>query len=165
MSLQDRSDDGYMAKALREAQEADARDEVPVGAVAVDSTGRILARAFNQVEMLKDGTAHAEMIALTQAAATVGTWRLNNVTLYVTKEPCCMCAGAMVNCRLGRLVFGCADPRCGAAGSAIDLLHFPGTLHQVEVVGGVRGDECLEMLRNFFQRRRRENDQKEDEPQ
>jgi tRNA(adenine34) deaminase len=150
----ERSDEQYMRRALRLAQEAADHDEVPVGAVAVNDDGRILGRAFNQVEMLKDGTAHAEMIALTQAAATLGDWRLNSVTLYVTKEPCTMCAGAMVNCRLGKLVYGCADPRSGAAGSALNLLNFPGMLHTVEVDGGVCGDECLELLQNFFRAKR-----------
>ncbi len=149
-----RTDDDYMAIALRLAEQACEQGEVPVGAVAVGPAGEIVGRAFNQVEMLHDGTAHAEMIALTQAAAALGDWRLTEITLYVTKEPCPMCAGAMVNCRLGKLVFGCADPRGGAAGGALNLLDFPGLLHRLPAVGGVRGDECLELLRRFFRGRR-----------
>jgi tRNA(adenine34) deaminase len=150
-----RTDEEYMKLALREAREAAERGEVPIGAVAVDETGRVLARAHNQVEMLKDATAHAEMIALTQAAAGIGDWRLNEVTLYVTKEPCMMCAGAMVNCRLGRLVYGCPDPRCGAAGSALSLLDVPGMLHRVPCEGGVCAAEALALIQQFFQGRRR----------
>jgi tRNA(adenine34) deaminase len=149
-----RTDEWYMQQALRLAREAAEHEEVPVGAIAVDNTGSIIARAFNQVEMLKDGTAHAEMIALTQASAALGDWRLNPVTLYVTKEPCAMCAGAMVNSRLGRLVFGCPDPRSGAAGSALNLLDFAGMLHTVPVTGGVCAAECLEILQLFFQTKR-----------
>jgi len=155
-----RTDEDYMKLALRQAREAAERDEVPVGAIAVDEAGRVLARAYNQVEMLKDGTAHAEMIALTQAAAGIGDWRLTEVTLYVTKEPCVMCGGAMVNSRLGRLVYGCADPRSGAAGSALNVLELPGMLHSVPCTGGVCADDCREMLQEFFRRRRRESDVK-----
>lgn len=149
------NDHDYMQIALRLARQAAARGEVPVGAVAVDEHGCVIARAANQVEMLKDGTAHAEMIALTQAAAAVGDWRLTAVTLYATKEPCPMCAGAMVNCRLGRLVFGCPDPRGGAAGGGLNLLDFPGLLHRVEAVGGVGAEESRQLLQRFFQTRRR----------
>lgn len=148
-----RSDEDCMRLALKLARLAAEAGEVPVGAV-VCCEDAIVARAHNQVETLKDGTAHAEMIALTQAAATIGDWRLTGATLYVTKEPCAMCAGAMVNCRLSRLVFGCADPRCGAAGSALAITDFPGMLHRVEVTGGVLGDECLDLLRSFFRERR-----------
>ena len=150
-----------MALALKLARKAAEHGEVPVGAVVVWED-RIIARAHNQIETLKDGTAHAEMIALTQAAAGIGGWRLTEATLYVTKEPCAMCAGAMVNCRLGRLVFGCTDPRMGAAGSAMDLTAYPGMLHRVEVRGGVLADQCQIVLREFFQMRRQE--QKEMEP-
>ena len=149
-----KSDEAYMRMAMQLAQDAADRGEVPVGAVVVAENGEVLARAYNQVEMLKDGTAHAEMIAITQAASTLGDWRLTTATLYVTKEPCAMCAGAMVNCRLGRLVFGCSDPRAGAAGSALDLTDFQGMLHQVEVSGGLCADECLEQLQTFFRERR-----------
>lgn len=150
-----RGDADYMRLALKLAGRAADADEVPVGAV-IAWRGRIVARAFNQVEMLKDATAHAEMIAITQAANTIGDWRLEEATLYVTKEPCAMCAGAMVNSRLGRLVYGCPDPRCGAAGSALSITDFPGMLHRVDVTGGVLADECLALLQDFFRRRRRE---------
>lgn len=146
-------DEHFMRLALREAERAADAGEVPVGAVAVRG-GTVLARAHNQVEQLKDATAHAEMIVLTQAAAAVGDWRLDEVTVYVTKEPCAMCAGAMVNARLARVVFGAADPRSGAAGSALDITGFSGMLHHVEVTGGVLGDDALAMLQEFFRRRR-----------
>src|SRR5438445_2815050 len=107
-------DAAFMCEALRQAQKAYEADEVPVGAVVVRA-GRIIARAYNQVELLKDATAHAEMLALTQAEAAVGDWRLTNCDLYVTKEPCAMCAGAIVHVRIRRLIFGCADPHGGAA--------------------------------------------------
>lgn len=149
------ADEGFMRMALRLAERAGEAGEVPVGAVVV-AEGRVVARAWNQVELLKDGTAHAEMIALTQAAAALGDWRLTGATLYVTKEPCAMCAGAMVNTRLSRVVFGCADPRCGCAGSVLGITDFPGMLHRVQVTGGVLGGECLERLREFFRRRRQE---------
>ena len=129
-------DEAFMRLALRQAEKAGEAGEVPVGAVAV-AGGQVIARAHNQVELLKDGTAHAEMLVLTQAAAARGGWRLNEVTLYVTKEPCVMCAGAMVNTRLGRLVFGCPDPRGGAAGSVLTLTDQPGLLHTVPVTGGI----------------------------
>ena len=156
-----RTDDDYMAVALRQAYKAADQGEVPVGAVAVAANGEIVGRAYNQVEMLNDGTAHAEMIALTQAASAVGDWRLSEVTLYVTKEPCPMCAGAMVNSRLSRLVYGCADSRGGAAGGALNLCDFPGLLHRVEVTAGVRADECLEVIQTFFKQRRKKNQEGE----
>src|SRR5216117_1585555 len=117
------SDHYFMGEALRQAARAYAAEEVPVGAVIVRE-GRIIARAFNQVELLKDATAHAEMLAITQAEAAVGDWRLTDCDLYVTKEPCVMCAGALVHVRIRRVIFGCADPRAGAAGSVINLLQF-----------------------------------------
>src|SRR5437762_9970880 len=123
------SDHYFMGEALRQARRAYEAEEVPVGAVGVRA-GRIIARAFNQVEMLKDATAHAEMLAITQAEAAVGDWRLNECDLYVTKEPCVMCAGALVHVRMRRVIFGCADPRCGAAGGTITLLQLPGLNHR-----------------------------------
>jgi tRNA(adenine34) deaminase len=147
------SDDFFMCEALRQAARAYEAGEVPVGAVVVRE-GRIIARAFNQVEQLKDATAHAEMLALTQAEEAVGDWRLTDCTLYVTKEPCPMCAGAMVHTRLARLVFGAGDSKGGAAGSAMNLLQFPTLNHRCEVTGGVRGAECGELLRNFFAEQR-----------
>ena len=149
------TDEGAMQLALRLAGQAEEAGEVPVGAVVIHGQ-RVVARACNQVEMLKDATAHAEMIALTQASAAVGDWRLTECTLVVTKEPCAMCAGAMVNARLGRLVYGAPDPRMGAAGSALDITDHPGMLHRVPVTGGVLGAECQALLQAFFRRRRRE---------
>src|SRR5438093_11181600 len=124
-------DAAFMREALRQAQKAYEAEEVPVGAVVVRA-GRIIARAFNQVELLNDATAHAEMLALTQAEEAVGDWRLTDCTLYVTKEPCPMCAGAIVNVRLGRVVYGPNDPKSGAAGSALNLLQSPSLNHQCE---------------------------------
>src|SRR5204863_5034405 len=114
-------DEYFMREALRQAQKAYAADEVPVGAVVVRE-GKIIARAHNQIELLKDATAHAEMLALTQAEEAVGDWRLTDCDFYVTKEPCAMCAGALVHTRIRRVIFGCTDPAAGAAGSVINLL-------------------------------------------
>jgi len=147
------SDHYFMGEALRQARRAYEAEEVPVGAVVVRA-GRIIARAFNQVELLKDATAHAEMLALTQAEESVGDWRLTECTLYVTKEPCPMCAGAMVHVRLARVVYGANDPRGGAAGSALNLLQFPSLNHQCEITRGVRQSECRELLQSFFAERR-----------
>ena len=147
------SDHYFMGEALRQAAKAFAAEEVPVGAVVVRE-GRIIARASNQVELLKDATAHAEMLALTQAEQAVGDWRLTDCTLYVTKEPCPMCAGAIVHVRLARVVFGAADPKGGAAGSAMNLLQFPTLNHRCEITGGVREAECRDLLRTFFQQQR-----------
>ena len=144
----------WMRCALEAAREAGLRGEVPVGAVVVDGGGNELARSSNCVEACKDGTAHAELLALQMASRALGEWRLAECTLYVTKEPCPMCAGAMVNCRLGRLVFGAPDPRMGAAGGALDITGFSGTLHRTPVTGGVLSDECAGVLREFFRRRR-----------
>lgn len=148
-------DEYFMKVALRQAELAADSGEVPVGALAVVDQ-QIIAKSWNQVEMLKDATAHAEILVITQAAVAVGDWRLEDVTLYVTKEPCAMCAGAMVNARVKRLVFGFADPRSGAAGSALDVTAFPGMLHRVEVTGGVLESECRDLMQNFF-REVREN--------
>jgi len=148
------SDDYFMGEALRQAARALEADEVPVGAVIVRG-GKIIARAFNQVESLKDATAHAEMLVLTQAESAVGDWRLTDCTLYVTKEPCPMCAGAIVHTRLARVVFGAADPKGGAAGSALNLLQFPTLNHRCEITGGVRELECRALLKDFFTAQRR----------
>ena len=147
------SDEHFMRQALRQAARAYEADEVPVGAVIVRE-GRVIARAYNQVELLKDATAHAEMLAVTQAEEAVGDWRLNDCTLYVTKEPCPMCAGAIVHARLARVVFGVADTKAGAAGSAMNLLQFPTLNHRCEITGGVREAECRALLRNFFAEQR-----------
>jgi tRNA(adenine34) deaminase len=151
------SDTYFMGEALRQAQRAYEAGEVPVGAVVVRA-GRIIARAFNQVELLKDATAHAEMLALTQAESAVGDWRLTDCTLYVTKEPCPMCAGAIVHVRLARVVFGAADSKAGAAGSALNLLQFPTLNHRCAITVGVREEECRNLLRSFFLERREEPD-------
>ena len=147
------SDHYFMGEALRQAVKAFQAEEVPVGAVVVRG-GRIIARAFNQVELLKDATAHAEMLAITQAEALVGDWRLTDCTLYVTKEPCPMCAGAAVHVRFARVVFGAADVKGGAAGGALNLLQLPTLNHRCEITGGVREAECRELLRTFFQQQR-----------
>jgi len=147
------SDDYFMGEALRQAVRAGERGEVPVGAVIVRA-GKIIARAFNQVETLKDATAHAEMLALTQAENATGDWRLTDCTLYVTKEPCPMCAGAVVHTRLARVVFGAPDPKGGAAGGALNLLQFPTLNHRCEITAGVRLEECRALLRSFFAEQR-----------
>jgi tRNA(adenine34) deaminase len=143
------SDDYFMGEALRQAAKACEAGEVPVGAVIVRE-GRVIARAFNQVELLKDATAHAEMLALTQAEEVMGDWRLTDCTLYVTKEPCPMCAGAIVHTRLARVVFGASDLKAGAAGSAMNLLQFPTLNHRCEITRGVCEAECRALLQNFF---------------
>src|SRR5215211_6474546 len=145
------SDDYFMGEALRQAKRAYAADEVPVGAVVVRE-GRIIARAFNQVETLKDATAHAEMLALTQAEQAVGDWRLTDCTLYVTKEPCAMCAGAVVHTRVRRVIFGCADPSAGAAGSMMNLLQMPTFNHQCKIASGILQKECAAILQEFFRK-------------
>ena len=150
------SDDYFMGEALRQAARAREAEEVPVGAVIVRG-GKIIARAFNQVESLKDATAHAEMLALTQAQAAAGDWRLTDCTLYVTKEPCPMCAGAIVHTRLARVVFGAADLKGGAAGSALNLLQFPTLNHQCQITQGVREAECRALLQTFFAEQRVKN--------
>ncbi len=147
------SDQHFMGEALRQAAKAYEAGEVPVGVIIVQE-GRIIARACNQVELLKDATAHAEMLALTQAEETICDWRLTDCTLYVTKEPCPMCAGAMVHTRLARVVFGASDPKAGAAGSVMNLLQFPTLNHRCEITRGVREMECRALLRNFFTEQR-----------
>ena len=147
------SDHYFMGEALRQAVRAYEAEEVPVGAVVVRA-GRIIGRAHNQVELLKDATAHAEMLALTQAEEFAGDWRLTGCTLYVTKEPCPMCAGAIVHVRLPRVVYGASDPKGGAAGSAMNLLQFPTLNHRCEITAGVREAECRDLLRAFFAEQR-----------
>lgn len=143
----------FMGEALRQALRAGKAGEVPVGAVVVHE-GVIIGRAHNQVELLKDATAHAEMLALTQAEAALGDWRLTGCTLYVTKEPCPMCAGAIVHCRCSRVVFGAADAKAGAAGTVFNLLDHPSLNHRCPVVSGVRAEESAGLLRSFFAVRR-----------
>jgi len=150
------SDHYFMGEALRQALKAYEAEEVPIGAVIVRN-GRIIARAFNQVETLNDATAHAEMLAITQAEEAAGNWRLNDCTLYVTKEPCPMCAGASVHVRFQRVVFGVGDPKGGAAGGALNLLQFPGLNHKTEITAGVREEECRQILVSFFGEQRAKN--------
>ncbi|MEI6416201.1 MAG: tRNA adenosine(34) deaminase TadA [Verrucomicrobiota bacterium] len=147
------SDDYFMSQALRQAVRAYEADEVPVGAVIVHE-GRIIARAYNQVETLKDATAHAEILAITQAEQALGDWRLNECDLYVTKEPCPMCAGASVNARVKRVIFGCGDPRGGGAGGLLNILQLPTLNHRCEITSGVREEECGSLLKKFFAEKR-----------
>ena len=155
MMIDPPNDEHFMREALRQAQKAYEANEVPVGAVVVRGS-HIIARASNQVELLKDATAHAEMLALTQAEAAVGDWRLTDCDLYVTKEPCPMCAGALVHTRIRRLVFGCTDSSAGAAGSVMNLLQMPTLNHRCDVASGVLKDECSAILQSFFRKRRDE---------
>jgi tRNA(adenine34) deaminase len=148
------SDEHYMRQALREAHKALAAKEVPIGAIIVHE-GKIISRAWNQVETLKDATAHAEMLCLTAAQSAMGDWRLDGCTLYVTKEPCPMCAGAIVHCRPSRVVFGCSDPKGGAAGGWINLLQSnPPLNHACDITSGVLGEECLYLIQSFFREAR-----------
>ncbi|MDA7597694.1 tRNA adenosine(34) deaminase TadA [Verrucomicrobiales bacterium] len=143
------SDQFMMSQALRQAQHAYLAEEVPIGAVIVHN-GSIIARASNQVETLKDATAHAEMLALTQAQSAMGDWRLTDCDLYVTKEPCPMCAGAIVHCRIRRVIFGCGDAKGGACGGLLNLLQQPTLNHHAEITEGVLGDESAMLLKHFF---------------
>ena len=142
-----------MREAVQEARAAVAHDDVPIGAVVV-LDGSIIGRGHNERELREDPTAHAEVLALREAAAALGSWRVLDATLYVTLEPCTMCAGAIVLSRVPRVVYGCTDPKAGAAGSVLDVLAEPRLNHRPEVVGGVMGEECAELLRSFFRARR-----------
>jgi tRNA(adenine34) deaminase len=145
----------WMEHALREAALALEHDDVPVGAVVVQlSTGEIVARAHNTRERDHDPTAHAELLALQAAARVAGSWRLSDHALVVTLEPCPMCAGAAWSARIGRLVFGAADPKAGSAGSLYNFAADPRLNHEIDVVAGVRAEECAELLTAFFRSRR-----------
>ena len=146
-------DERYMGLALDEARAAGAKGEVPVGCVVV-ADGAVIGRGHNLRETLSDPTAHAEIVALRQAAAARGRWRLDGAAVYCTVEPCCMCAGALVNARVTRLVYGIADPKSGACESIFDIPREPRLNHRLEVEGGVRADEALALLRDFFATRR-----------
>ena len=146
-------DEQMMREAISLAKAAEEIDEVPVGAVAVRD-GRIIATAFNTRESSKCATHHAEILAIERACAALGGWRLPGVTLYVTMEPCAMCAGAIINSRIERVVFGAKDLRFGAFGSAVDL-NAVGLNHKPEVVGGVLGEECKDILSSYFKRKRK----------
>lgn len=143
------SDEYFMRSALRLAQRAAMEGEVPIGAVIVKDE-MVISKGWNQVEMLKDATAHAEILAITGAAAALGDWRLEDCTLYVTKEPCAMCAGALVNSRIKRIVYGLSDPRSGCCGGALDITGFSGMLHNPEVMGGVLEEESKAIMQEFF---------------
>lgn len=142
----------YMSEALKEAQRAFEADEVPIGAVIVHKD-RVIARAHNQIKLLKDPTAHAEMIAITQAAAYLGNERLLNCAMYVTIEPCAMCAGAIILARLKKVYFGASDPKTGAFGSALDV-NSKKLNHKVAVTKGVLKEECALLMREFFKKKR-----------
>jgi tRNA(adenine34) deaminase len=143
----------FMQLALREAERASEHEDVPIGAVVVRA-GEVLAAAHNERELRQDPTAHAEIIALREAARVVGSWRILDAVLYVTLEPCAMCAGAIVLARVGRVVYGAPDPKAGAAGSVLDVLGEPRLNHRPEVAGGLLAAECGELLSAFFASRR-----------
>lgn len=143
----------YMLLALEEAKIAFKRGEVPVGSVLVKNN-LIIGKSHNLKESSNDPTGHAEIIALREGAKKIGDWRLSEATLYVTKEPCVMCAGAMINARLGRLVYGCRDEKGGAVDSLYNILSDNRLNHRVEVISGVLKEECIELLKKFFQSKR-----------
>jgi tRNA(adenine34) deaminase len=149
-----RSDEEGMEAALREAEISAEHDEVPVGCVIVQD-GIIVGRGHNQVEGLHDATAHAEILAIGAASNTLDSWRLSDCTLYVTLEPCSMCAGAIILARLGRLVYGADDPKAGACGSVLDVIHEPRLNHRLPVTSGVLAGHCGGILKDFFVRKRR----------
>jgi tRNA(adenine34) deaminase len=148
------ADEDFMRRALREARKAEMRGEVPVGAVVVQDE-KIIARAHNRPVGLSDPSAHAEILALRRAAKKLRNYRLKGCDLYVTIEPCAMCAGAITQARLRRVVYGTPDSKAGACGSALTVLNHPKMNHRVEVVSGVLASECAEILREFFRKRRR----------
>jgi tRNA(adenine34) deaminase len=146
-------DEYFMRLALREAEQALEHDDVPIGAVIVRE-GEVIGSGHNERELRADPTAHAEMIALREAARTLHTWRVLDAVMYVTLEPCAMCAGALVLARLPRVIYGTADPKAGAAGSVFDVLGEPRLNHRPQVAGGLLAEECAELLRAFFAPRR-----------
>lgn len=149
----DSPDEQYMRKAIDAAMIAEENGDVPIGAVIV-YRNQVIGRAWNQREQLTDPTAHAEIIALTQAASYIGSWRLHGCTIYVTLEPCPMCAGALVLGRLDRLVYGCPDPKTGACGSLYDIVRDERLNHRLEVTSGVLANDCAALLQGFFRQRR-----------
>lgn len=150
-----KEDEQYMRIAIEQAKIAEDNGDVPIGAVIVYK-GQIIGRAYNQRQQLKDPTAHAEIIALTQAAAALENWHLNGCTMYVTVEPCPMCAGALVLSRMERLCYGCSDPKSGACGSLYNIVGDERLNHRLEVTAGVLEKECNKQLQNFFEKRRGE---------
>ena len=151
-----REDDQYMRIAIEQAKIAEENGDIPIGAVIVYKN-QIIAKAYNQREQLADPTAHAEIVALTQAAAFVESWRLNGCTMYVTLEPCPMCAGALVLARVDRLIYGCDDPKAGACKSLYNIVQDERLNHRLEVTSGVLQEQCRQQLQEFFSRRREEN--------
>jgi len=149
-------DEQYMRIAIEQASIAEEKGDVPIGAVIVYQN-RIIAKAHNQREELQDPTAHAEIIALTQAAAYIKSWRLHGCTIYVTLEPCPMCAGALVLARIDRLVYGCDDPKTGACRSLYNIVQDDRLNHRLDVTSGILADECTKQLQHFFKKRRPEN--------
>ncbi len=147
------SDEYFMREALRQAGKAAEAEEVPIGAVIVRDS-RIIARAHNQVEVLKDATAHAEILAITAATQVTGDWRLEDCTLFVTKEPCPMCAGALVLSRVKRLVYGVADPKGGGAGGLFNIVDNPALNHRLKCTGGILQENCSNLLKSFFKGKR-----------
>lgn len=149
-------DEQYMLEAIKAAEIAEENGDVPIGAVIVYEN-QIIGRAYNQREQLADPTAHAEIIALTQAAAFLESWRLNDCTMYVTLEPCPMCAGALVNSRIDRLVYGCSDPKTGACKTLYNIVQDERLNHRLEVTSGVLQEQCRKQLQEFFAKRRIQN--------
>jgi tRNA(adenine34) deaminase len=156
--MPNKSDNELMQIAIKEAKIAEENGDVPIGAIIVYEN-QIIGRAYNQREQLQDPTAHAEIIALTQAAAFLESWRLHGCTMYVTLEPCTMCAGALVLARIDRLVYGCDDPKTGAIKSLYNIVTDERLNHIIDVTSGVLAEECSSLLQQFFQRRRIENNQ------
>ena len=150
---QSKIDENYMKESIKQALKALEEDEVPIGVVIVYQD-KIIGKAYNQREKLRDPTAHAEMIALTQAASFLDNWRLKNTTIYVTIEPCIMCAGALVNARVKRLVYGAKDPKAGGCGSIFNIVNDSRLNHQVEVTSGVLKKDCRLLLKEFFKKKR-----------
>jgi len=150
------SHEAFMREALMEAEKAFAENEVPIGAVIVKD-GQIVGRGRNQRETLHDPTAHAEIMALRDAGKNMGSWRLSGAAIYVTIEPCPMCAGALINSRIDTLVYGADEPKFGSAGSQLNLLQYPGFNHQVKIIGPVLEEECKTIMQKFFQKLRNKN--------
>jgi len=152
MDTQALADEGFMRRALELAAQAEAAGDVPIGALLV--SGAVVLEAKNEKELRPDATAHAEMLLLREAARRLGVWRLSDATIYVTKEPCIMCAGAMLAARIKRVVYGAPDPKGGADGGAFDILRSPKTNHRLEVASGILGSQAAEQLQRFFRARR-----------
>ena len=152
-------DEKYMRQAIRQAKKAEALGEVPIGCV-IEQEGKIIARGYNRRMTDHSALAHAEIIAIKKACKKIGDWRLEDCTLYVTLEPCPMCAGAIVQARIPRVVMGCMNPKAGCAGSVLDMLHEEGFNHQAETESGVLGEECSTMMKNFFKKLRENKNEK-----